>query len=158
MASFGKRSTKRLETCHPHLRLVLDEAIRYVDFTILEGWRSEDRQNEMLETGMSTLAWPKSKHNRVATAEDVEEGLAPNEGAPLSRAVDVAMYHKDLPHVRWDLRGEFYMLGGLIRGIGAMVLPNGWVIRLGADWDRDGHTTDQTFMDLPHVELIELDA
>lgn len=134
--------------------MVLEEAIKHRDFTIIQGWRSKEEQEECLRRGTTTVGWPKSKHNNVATRSDVEEGLAPNEGAPLSLAADVAIWHPTAPHVRWDRRGEFYMLSGFLQGIGEAVLPENWHIRPGADWDRDGYTDDQSFHDLPHVELV----
>ena len=157
MAEFGAASKAKLETCHPLIRRIAEEGIRYVDFTVLHlgAWRSAEVQNELFQSGKSKVEWPKSKHNYVATEEDVAAGYAPHVGAPLSRAIDVAMWHPDQPHVKWERRGEFYMLGGFLRGIGEMLLPEGWSVRLGADWDRDGYTDDQTFHDLPHVELIE---
>lgn len=158
MPQFGDRSKRELATCHPHLRLVLDEAIERVDFTVLEGYRGEEKQNEAYRKGASTLRYPESKHNNVATEDDVSAGFAPTAGAPLSLAVDIAPWYPDNPHVRWDGRAEFYILAGLVRGIGEMILPEGWAIRTGADWDRDGKTHDQSFHDLPHIELIEVPA
>lgn len=157
MPEFSSHSKRELATCHPHLRRVAEEAIRYVDYRVLEGYRSEQAQNRAYRTGRSTLQYPGSKHNRTATEADVRQGFAGQAGEPLSWAVDVAIYHYDDPHIRWGLRGEFYMLGGLFRGIGAMILPSGWGIRLGADWDSDGYTSDQSFHDLPHVELVQTD-
>lgn len=154
MPEFGERSSQELATCHPHLRMVLEEGIRRVDFTIVEGYRGEEAQNEAYRTGKSTLQYPESKHNRTATEEDVEAGFAAQAGEPLSWAADVAMWHYDTPHIRWERHGEFYLLAGILRGIGEMILPEGWSIRQGADWDRDGYTTDQSFHDLPHIELV----
>lgn len=155
MPAFGTTSREHLGTVHPLLRRVLEEAIKHRDFKVLQGWRSKEDQEDCFRRGTTTLHYPKSKHNNVATEADVAAGLAPNPGAPLSLAVDVAIYHPDPPHVRWDNRDEFYMLSGFIQGVGEMVLPAGWHIRPGADWDRDGKTKDQSFVDLPHVELVK---
>lgn len=133
--------------------MVLEEAIKVYDFTIVQGWRGEEDQTDAYLSGNSTLQWPESTHNNVATSEDVDAGLAPNEGAPLSMGVDLAPWHPDEPHIRWQRLDEFYMLAGLVRGIGEMILPEGWAIRLGGDWDSDGYTDDQRFIDAGHVEL-----
>lgn len=52
----SKRSIGRLEGVHPDLVQVVMEAIRItsVDFTVLEGLRSVDRQRELVAKGAST--------------------------------------------------------------------------------------------------------
>jgi len=52
----SKRSIDRLEGVHPDLVQVVMEAIRItsVDFTVLEGLRSVDRQRELVAKGAST--------------------------------------------------------------------------------------------------------
>jgi peptidoglycan LD-endopeptidase CwlK len=155
MPSFGARSKTQLDTCHPYLRIVLEEAIKHRDFTIIQGWRSKEEQEECFSRGTTTVHWPRSKHNNLATNDDVAAGLTATAGAPLSLAADVAIWHKDTPHIRWKSTGEFYMLSGFLQGMGELLLPKGWHIRPGADWDRDGLTDDQSFHDLPHIELIK---
>ena len=44
MAKFGKSSKKRLATCDERLQKVFNEVIKYVDCSVLEGHRSEERQ------------------------------------------------------------------------------------------------------------------
>lgn len=153
MPRFGERSKAKLVTCHPHLRLVLNEAIERWDFTIIYGFRGEAEQNEAFATGNSTKRWPESLHNHVATQEDVDAGFASNVGAPLSLGVDLAPWHPEEPHILWEKTEEFYLLAGRIQGISEMILPKGWYLRAGADWDGDGYVTDQTFHDLGHLEL-----
>lgn len=52
----GKRSRKRLMPLHPDLRAVVERAIRLteVDFTVLEGMRTEERQAELYRQGATT--------------------------------------------------------------------------------------------------------
>ena len=52
---FGKRSLERLEGVHNELRLVLHKAIQLteVDFTVLEGVRSPERQQQLYDQGKS---------------------------------------------------------------------------------------------------------
>ena len=48
MYKFGKKSKERLRGVHPKLVNVLNELIKIMDVTIIEGLRSEERQNELL--------------------------------------------------------------------------------------------------------------
>ena len=130
MPRFSQRSKDRLDTCHPDLRKVFNEVIKHVDCTILEGVRTLDRQKELVRTGKSKTL--KSKH------------LPGSDG--LSRAVDVAPYPID-----WNNKERFYIFAGFVKGIAAEM---GIKIRMGADWDGDFTTRDQTFHDLPHFELL----
>ncbi len=52
----GLRSKQRLKGVHPDLVKVVKRAIEIseVDFTVLEGMRSVDRQRKLLESGAST--------------------------------------------------------------------------------------------------------
>ncbi len=64
MPKFSARSTERLETCDPRLIAVFNEVVKHFDCTILEGWRSEEDQNEAFRTGKSKLKYPEGKHNK----------------------------------------------------------------------------------------------
>ena len=63
MPHFSKASIDRLETCHPLLQEVCNEAIKDYDFMVVYGHREEADQNEAYATGRSKLKWPNSKHN-----------------------------------------------------------------------------------------------
>lgn len=154
MPRFGQRSRDELDTCHPFLRRVLEKAIKEVDFTIICGFRDEESQMEAFRTGKSKVRWPDSKHNNQASRQDISQGFAHRPGQPLSLGVDLAPWHTTPPHIRWERTSEFYLLAGLCRGFGCELLPDGWDVRLGADWDSDGYTSDQDFHDLGHIELI----
>lgn len=129
MFSFGRRSRERLATCHPDLQRVLNRAIKLYDFTILDGHRPKERQQEVFERGLSKVQWPNSRHNKQP-----------------SHAVDVAPWPID-----WDDLNSFYFLAGVIH---AMAADEGVVLRWGGDWDRDYKFDDQKFNDLPHFEIV----
>jgi len=129
MPSFGTASRQRLDTCHPDLIQVCELVIENYDFTVLEGNRSNARQDELFRQGKSKLKAGESKHN-----------------ASPSRAVDIAPYPID-----WDDLHRFYLLAGFMFQ-GASQL--GVKLRWGGDWDGDWIHTDQTFHDLPHFELV----
>jgi len=125
---FSERSLARLDECDPRLQRILKEAIRHVDFSILEGHRDERRQNRMYDEGRSKLRWPDSKHNKTP-----------------SLAVDLAPHPLD-----WGNLARFAHLAGMCRGIASQM---GIKLRWGGDWDRDGELSDNRFNDLPHLEL-----
>ena len=68
----GKRSKERLEGVHPDLVAVVEGAITIsnVDFTVLEGLRSKERQKELFAKGAS-----KTMNSRHITGHAVD--LAP---------------------------------------------------------------------------------
>lgn len=142
MPKFSEQSQRRLETCHPEIQDVMNDAIRYFDFKVICGWRGEVAQNAAFEDGVSTKQWPDSKHNRSIHGSD---------GAviPMSDAVDVAPYYREPPHVRWgDVERFYYLAGFVVRSAIAL----GVELRWGGDWDRDTEVADQTFFDLGHFE------
>ena len=126
MPKFGKRSKERLRGVDTKLVNVLNELIKIMDVTIIEGLRSEQRQEKLLKEGSTKTKF--SKHI---------EG----------KAVDLAPYPID-----WNDRDRFHYMGGMIRGIAKQLnVP----VRWGGDWDGDGETKDNSFDDLVHVEIKE---
>ena len=127
MARFGKRSRSRLKGVNPKLVNILNEAIKLMDLTILEGLRSVERQKELVASGASKTM--KSKHLK-------------------GWAVDVTPYPVDFDSAK-GINRHYYM-AGMLRGIAHMMkIP----VRSGADWDSDGEIKDQKFNDLVHLEL-----
>ena len=124
MPKFGKRSKERLKGVDAKLVNVLNELVKIMDVTIIEGLRTKKRQEELVKQGASKTKF--SKHI---------EG----------KAVDVAPYPID-----WEDRDRFHYMGGMIRGIAQQLnIP----VRWGGDWDSDGETKDNRFDDLVHVEI-----
>ena len=137
--SYGSSSRMILETVHPDLVRIFEVAIQDVDLTILCGRRGEAEQNYLFETGASQVQWPNSKHN--AYFQRATEHRA------LSRAVDFAPWPID-----WNDIERFRAVAFYLRGIGWGI---GVELRLGADWDGDFSSRDQTFHDVGHVEMAE---
>lgn len=133
MPSYGRRSKKVLKTLNPDLIEVLQEVIKHVDISLLEGHRGEEKQNRMVGEGTSKLIFPNSEHNKFP-----------------SNAVDFAPYP-----IKWENSGKNYQrfahAAGIIIGIG---IQKGIFLRWGGDWDRDGELLDNKWDDLPHIELI----
>ena len=124
MPRFGKRSRERLKGVDSRLVNILNELVKIMDVTIIEGLRTKERQEELVSQGKSQTKF--SKHI---------EG----------RAVDLAPYPID-----WKDRERFHYMGGMVRGIGKQM---GVDVRWGGDWDSDGEIKDNKFDDLVHVEI-----
>ena len=70
MPKFGKRSKARLKGVDAKLVNVLNQLIKIMDVTIIEGVRSKERQEELLEKGAT-----KVKYSRHMSGKAVD--LAP---------------------------------------------------------------------------------
>jgi len=134
MPNFGKTSKKRLNECHPLLKLLFINVVNNFDCSVLCGIRTKDEQNKMFKIGKSKLKWPYSKHN-----------IDPDNDEILSRAVDVVPYPVD-----WKDLERFYYFSGVVKGTANSL---GIKIRWGGDWDGDNDLSDNKFNDLPHFEL-----
>ena len=136
---FGSRSSRRLDTCHPDLERVARRAIAItpIDFTIVCGLRSKQAQDDARRNGFSKKKWPHSKHN----------GSTPEYNE--SRALDFAPWIHGT--INWNDEGSFYVVAGVLLAAAVMEEVE---VRGGWDWDRDGLTEDQSFMDIGHLELI----
>jgi len=130
MPQFSEVSKKRLATCHPMLQELMNEVIKYYDCIILCGNRGEEDQNKAYHDGKSKLKYPNSKHNSIP-----------------SKAVDVGPYP-----LNWKDSKKFYHMMGYIK---AVADQKGIKISWGGDWDSDSDFNDQTFNDLPHIELAD---
>lgn len=136
---FSTQSVSRLSTCHPDLRVLFYEVIRFVDCTILEGYRDQAAQEDAFKRKATKLHYPHGKHNRTPSV-----------------AVDVAPY--PIPSMTDPKKlGNFYYFGGFVSGIAAKLLDEGKMthrIRYGGDWNMNRDVTDETFIDAVHFELI----
>jgi len=130
MPSFSTKSGLILADCDHALQQICDKVIKSYDFTVLEGHRSNERQDELFRQGKSKLRAGQSKHN-----------IHP------SRAVDIAPYPVD-----WDDTKRFFLLAGFMFQAAADLNIH---IRWGGDWNGNWDHTDQSFHDLPHFEIAE---
>ena len=132
MPRFGKRSKERLKGVDAKLQNVLNEVVKYFDITIIEGLRSQERQNELVAQGKSKTKF--GKHVQ-------------------GKAVDIAPYPID-----WNARDDFHYLGGFMLGMAASM---GIKIRWGGDWNASSlfkgqrTTKDNNFDALVHFEILD---
>ena len=130
MYKFSEKSKAKLATCDARLQELFNQVIKYYDCSVLEGHRSDKRQEELFRQGKSKLRAGQSKHNKNP-----------------SLAIDVAPYPID-----WNDKNKFYHFVGYVKATADQLNIK---IRCGADWDNDNDLNDQTFFDLPHFELVE---
>lgn len=129
MPSFSKASKARLAGAHPLLQKLLNEAIKKYDFMILDSQRDRAAQELAFKRGNTKVHFGNSAHN----------------WAP-SVAVDIAPYPVD-----WDDIARFRELQTKV--IRPLAKELGIPIRQGYDWDGDGSSADESFVDWPHIEL-----
>lgn len=130
MPYYSDSSMEQLETCHPLLQRVFFEVIKHFDCTIIEGARTEEKQRENVEKGVSQTM--DSKH-------------IPGEDG-WSHAVDAIPYPID-----WGDRERMTFFAGQVIGT---AIQMGIRIRWGGDWDQDTEVKDNKFDDLVHFELV----
>ena len=132
MPKFGKRSKERLKGVDAKLQNVLNEVCKYFDITVIEGLRSQERQDELVAQGKSKTKFGKHVHGK---------------------AVDIAPYPID-----WNSRDDFHYLGGFMLATAASM---GVKIRWGGDWNASSlfkgqrTTKDNSFDDLVHFEILD---
>lgn len=128
MPKYSKRSLDKLNTCHKDLIKLFETVIECYDCSILEGHRSNEKQEQLFHEGRSKVRAGKSKHNSLP-----------------SQGIDVAPYPID-----WNNTKRFYHFAGYVKGIADSLNIR---IRWGGDWDGDNDLDDQSFMDLVHFEI-----
>lgn len=136
---FSARSIKNLEGVHPKLQIVVSEAMAsgIMDFSVVEGVRTLDRQRQLVADGKSKTM--DSKHLKQADG--------------YGHAVDLFPYPIDMQRViKGDAReiARFGVLAGVIK---AIAHNHGVKVVSGMDWDGDGETLDHTFFDGPHFQI-----
>lgn len=140
MYQFSRSSILRMQGIAPELVLVLSRALlrSSIDFAVLEGIRTRERQRELVAKGRSKTM--NSKHLIGRAVDLVAVGDLDSNGH-----VD----HKDRA-LQWD-RGTYAKVAAAMLEAAREL---GIQIRWGGDWDRDGDTSDTRFFDGPHFELI----
>lgn len=138
MPVFSRASRAAMRTCHSDLQKVLEEAIKYFDFSVLEGHRGQKAQDAAVAAGNSQVRWPYGKHNSLP-----------------SLAVDLAPYPIDWAGSTKAL-ARFAYLAGIIDVVATQLLAEGKIshrVRWGSDWNMNEDPRDERFMDWGHFEL-----
>ena len=77
MPHFGKRSKQRLEGVDDRLVKVLNKAVEYFDITVIEGLRSQERQNQLVEEGKSKTKFGKHVQGKAVDIAPYPVDLMP---------------------------------------------------------------------------------
>lgn len=128
MYKFSKRSLDNLKNVDERLVRICNELIKRVDFTVIEGFRSLERQKEMYDKGFSKIDGisKKGKHN-----------YSP------SLAIDIIPYKKG--HNPFDGSKESdIMFDNLAKEFKQVAKELGINITWGGDWK---------FIDKPHFQI-----
>ncbi len=136
MPKFSSESFSRLSGCHRDLQVLFFEVVKYLDCTIVEGYRNEEDQERAFVNGTTKLHFPNGKHN-----------------AQPSLAVDVYPYPINLNDVK---RSIFF--GGFVLGIAQKLKEEGKMehsVRWGGSWDGLGKLNGENeLQDFGHFELV----
>ena len=139
MFSFGKASLEKLATCHSHLITVANTALLWspYDFSIIEGHRSVERQQQLFAEKKTHIDGVTRRGNHNYTP---------------SLALDFLPYPGSVNEVDvWADDNRFAVIAGVFF---ASASHHHTQIRWGGDWDGDGNAKDQSLYDLPHIELV----
>lgn len=138
--AFGPASRACIDQLDGRLQRVLyryaDHAPPELDLSIIVGHRGEAAQMAAYNARpqKSKTPWPRSKHNRLPSAAfDFRPHPFPS-----------AEHWKDA--IRFGR-----IAGGLILAAAIERVP----VRWGGDWDQDGQSIDESFLDLGHLELVD---
>jgi len=150
MGIFGTRSNNELSTCHRDMQLIHRTTIKTipVDYGIIEGKRSDEKQLEYFLAGKSKIdprnpeLKKKGKHLRN-----------PSEATDII----IAESHNG-KRLSWD-KIHFSFVAGYLIATAQFLYEQGKIehlLRWGGDWDGDGVIClDQSLDDMPHVELYK---
>ncbi|WP_299733874.1 M15 family metallopeptidase [uncultured Endozoicomonas sp.] len=133
MPAFSQRSKDRLATCHPDLQRLMNKVVERYDISIICGHRGEEEQEKAFREGKSKARFGQSKHNSYP-----------------SRAVDVIPWPFNQDD--WKDCDYFNHMAGYIMAVADEL---GIRIRWGGDWNMNRRTSDETFLDMPHFELMD---
>ena len=127
MYHFGEASKRRLLTCDERLVLIANDVIKFTDFAVTCGHRTDEEQDELYAIGRTTPG-------RIVTYKRGGESVHNIDPSP---AIDLVPWPID-----WSDHSRFIGLAGAIRYAA-------WLRDIRLEWG--GHW--QTFKDLPHYQI-----
>jgi peptidoglycan LD-endopeptidase CwlK len=131
--TLSARSLAVIESCHPDLKRLAYAVAAREAVEFICGHRDESEQNQAFKAGKSKLRWPNSMHNRSP-----------------SHAIDLVPKPID-----WKDLGRFEKLSAVVKEEAEAL---GIKVRWGADWNSNGRSDDERFLDYPHWELVGYSA
>ena len=140
----GAQSRAHLVGVHPKMVAVVERAIlkSAIDFSVLEGVRTPERQKELYAQGRSK---PGPKVTWTLASNHFK-----NAKTGYGHAVDLVPYPVD-----WEGPVRFPKFDAIAKAMFAAAEELGVKIRWGADWDQDGKPRERGETDSPHFELVQ---
>lgn len=131
----SKRSRNNLAGVHPKLVECVEEALRITtqDFTVVEGVRTIEKQREYFKKGAS-----KTMNSRHLKQPD-----------GFGHAVDLYPYYDSSVQVD----APFSRFKAIKDAMFTAAEKVGCRLTWGADWDHDGDSNDERFVDSPHYQI-----
>ena len=159
--SLGRESFKVYKSgLHRDLKKIIDGALEVcpVDFSLVDGKRTAKTQFGLFQIGRrydhQTNRWVENGSGVVTYCDGYEKESKHQSGF----AIDVAVYIPGRHDLKYDkihmavLIGSFLTVADMLYRMGDVTHG----LRSGADWDRDTQFLEPgTFIDMPHLELIE---
>lgn len=138
MPKFGDHSIKSMVGTHPLLQKLWNDLIQFVDFTVINGLRSQRQEEIYIAQGLSKTN--NSKHLLQADGYGHANDVAPYPPA----------WDDDSKVVlsQWEI--DQIHFAGLVKGF---ALAKGIRIRTGVDWNGDNRKIGAGFKDYDHFEL-----
>ena len=148
--NFGTASQSQLVTMHHDLRIIANDAIEIFDFSAHQGTRTVEEQIRNIRREVSKTL--DSRH----IPRDEEGNYDPNlpcsagDFLPYTKGVNAWPQDSDSRKVRQKKAHRFYYMQGIF-----LTIAKSHKIEIiqGVDWDMDGNFFDQSFDDLPHLQL-----
>ncbi len=179
MPNFGKTSTTNLEECDLRLQDIAKKVINILDFSVIEGHRGKEEQDDLFDQRKTKVRYPNSKHNSEPSKafdwapypidwrseKELQEAIQKYTQSQINIALaerDMVSFssmrimkqksdeaYNEIIDIVHNIQ-RWYLYAGAFKGAGEAL---GISVRSGADWDGDGFTNDQTFDDIGHLEL-----
>lgn len=146
MNTFGQRSLNNLKKVHPDLVRVHDAVLPIFDHTVTDGVRSLDEQKKNVEKGVSKTLDSKHLPQPDGFSHATDSQPYPLDWTAVQRGLDALKAADPTMQV-----ARFYYFQGVMMGTAAHL---GIKLRQGIDWNQDTNVGDQSFIDLPHNELL----
>ena len=148
MPYFGKTSKSKLITCDESIQTVLNAAIKIVDFSVIYGTRSPEKQFELYKKGriQKDGEWRIWKLKEIVTYMDGYKKKSKHNNDP-SKAVDVIPY----PMPGWDtdeFHEQMHYIAGVIMALAYQFRKSGKIkkeLQWGGFW--------KTLVDEPHFQI-----
>ena len=141
MPTYGERSKRQIATASPKLQRLFGAVIPHRDHTILEGFRTTERQEQLFRQG-------REEKGQIVTWADGVTSLSNHQRTDVngkSLAIDVAPWYSDSPHIRWDDETGFYLFAGYVLAVADQ-------LEIEVEW---GGFWPKAKRDLPHWQVKE---